>query len=279
MKKEIYPCLWFNGNAGEAAAFYCSVFEDSSIVSENHLVVTFTSSGQKFMCLNGGTGMQFNPSISFYVICRSEEEIDKACKTLLEGGEEMMPLGKYDWSEKYAWLKDKFGISWQLSFGGREKTDRKFTPAIMFTGAQGGRAEEAVRYYTSLFERSEIKLIARYEDGENDIKGNIKHSQFNLANTGFMAMDSSYPHKFVFNETISFVVECETQEEIDFLWERLTEGGVESQCGWLKDKFGVSWQIIPEILEELMNDPTRSERVINAFLKMKKFEIDKLLKA
>jgi predicted 3-demethylubiquinone-9 3-methyltransferase (glyoxalase superfamily) len=94
-----------------------------------------------------------------------------------------------------------------------------------------------------------------------------------------MAMESSLMHKFNFNEAVSFVVECEDQNEIDFFWDNLTKGGEESQCGWLKDKYGVSWQIIPEILSELMSDPSKSERVINAFMKMKKFDIETLKKA
>ena len=85
--------------------------------------------------------------------------------------------------------------------------------------------------------------------------------------------------EYKFNEAVSFVVECDTQEEIDYYWERLTEGGEEVQCGWLKDKFGVSWQVVPTILGELMSDPSRSQRVVNAFLKMKKFDIEKLLSA
>jgi predicted 3-demethylubiquinone-9 3-methyltransferase (glyoxalase superfamily) len=140
MKNQIYPCLWFNGNAREAAEFYCSVFKNSTIISDNQMVVMIDPGGQKLMCLNGGP-------------------------------------------------------------------------------------------------------------------------------------------EYKFNEAVSFVVECDTQEEIDYYWERLTEGGEEVQCGWLKDKFGVSWQVVPTILGELMSDPSRSQRVVNAFLKMKKFDIEKLLSA
>lgn len=140
MTDKIFPCLWFNCNAKEAAEFYCSVFENSAIISENKTVVIFESSGQKFMCLNGGP-------------------------------------------------------------------------------------------------------------------------------------------EYSFNEAVSFVIECDTQDEIDYYWDKLTEGGEEIQCGWLKDKFGVSWQVVPAILGKLMNDPARAERVTNAFLKMKKFDIQKLLDA
>lgn len=140
MNNSIYPCLWFDGNASEAATFYCGVFRNSRIIHDTPLVVTFELDGKKFMGLNGGP-------------------------------------------------------------------------------------------------------------------------------------------KFKFTEAVSFVVECNTQEEIDYYWTKLTEGGEESMCGWLKDKFGVSWQIVPSILGELMNNPERAPRVTQAFLKMRKFDIEALLKA
>jgi predicted 3-demethylubiquinone-9 3-methyltransferase (glyoxalase superfamily) len=141
MANPIYPCLWFDGQAKAAADFYCSIFKNSKITSENPMVVIFELDGKRFMGLNGG------------------------------------------------------------------------------------------------------------------------------------------PH-FKFNESVSFVVDCEDQQEIDYYWNKLLEGGgVESQCGWLKDKFGVSWQIVPTILGKLMSDPEKSGRVMQAFMQMKKFDIEKLLNA
>lgn len=279
MNNIIYPCLWFDGKAKEAAEFYCSVFDKSVITSENQIVVIFESKGQKFMCLNGGPEYAFNPSVSFYMLCETEEEIDKTWKSLLEGGSVLMPLDKYDWSLKYGWLKDKFGVNWQLSFGGLEKNGQKFTPVLMFTGKQNGKAEQAIHFYASIFKGSDVLVIAKYDIDDNDVEGNVKHAEFTLGKQAFMSMDSSLMHKFSFNEAISLVVDCETQEEIDYYWDKLTEDGEEIQCGWLKDKFGVSWQIVPTILGKLMNDPSRAERVTGAFLQMKKFEIEKLLKA
>jgi predicted 3-demethylubiquinone-9 3-methyltransferase (glyoxalase superfamily) len=276
---KIYPCLWFDGKAKDAADFYCSVFKDSVTTSENQLVVTFEAYGQKFMCLNGGAEFVINPSVSFYVICDTEEEIDGIYRRLIESGSELMPLDKYSWSKKYAWVQDKFGVTWQLSFGGMEKVKQKISPAMMFTGKQFGKAEQAVHFYTSAFKDSDILEIVKYSKDDNDIEGTVKHAEFTLGNHAFMAMDSSFKHNFSFNEAVSFVVDCETQEEIDYYWGRLTFCGEEVQCGWLKDKFGVSWQIVPTILSELMNDPSRSERVTKAFLQMKKFDIEKLLKA
>jgi predicted 3-demethylubiquinone-9 3-methyltransferase (glyoxalase superfamily) len=275
----IYPCLWFNNNAREAAEFYSSVFPESKIFGENPFVTILHNAGQKFMCLNGGTQFDFNASISFFVLYETEVELEKAWNILASGGSVMMPLDKYEWSPKYGWLQDRFGVNWQLYVGKMEDVGQKFTPSLMFCGEQNGNAEQAIHFYTSVFEESGINGILKYAQGENEVEGNVKHAQFNLGKYVFMAMDSSLPHQASFNEAISFVVECETQDEIDYFWNLLTEGGSEGQCGWLKDKFGISWQIVPAILGTLMNDPSKSDRVVNAFMKMKKFDIEKLVNA
>jgi predicted 3-demethylubiquinone-9 3-methyltransferase (glyoxalase superfamily) len=279
MNHQIYPCLWFDGNGREAAELYCSAFNDFVITSDNQLVVMSDFAGQRIMFLNGGPQYKINPSISFMVIFKSEEEVDKAWKILSVGGTVLMPLDKYAWSKKYGWVQDRFGVNWQLSFSEPEIAQQKITPALMFTGGQNGKAEEAIKFYTSLFDDSSVVMISRYTKTDNDTEGNINHAQFTLHKQLFMAMDSSMMHNFNFTEGISFVVECDSQKEIDFFWDSLTKGGEESQCGWLKDKYGVSWQIIPSILNELMSDINKSERVINAFLKMKKFDIEKLMNA
>lgn len=276
MNNTIYPCLWFNGNAKEAAAFYSTVFSQTRITAENPLVVQFEATGQKFMCLNGGPQFSFNPSVSFFVQCSSEEELNAAWEKLAESGAVLMPLDTYDWSEKYGWVQDRFGVSWQLSLRPIEAIPQKFIPVLMFTGPQQGHAEEAIRYYTSVFPGSEVLHISRYTKDDPDTEETIKHAQFRLGGQAFMAMDSSYSHGFAFNEAISFVVDCKTQEDIDYYWGKLTEGGSEGQCGWLKDRFGVSWQIVPVVLGRLMSDPERSPRVMQAFMKMKKFDIETL---
>ncbi|WP_300564514.1 VOC family protein [Flavobacterium sp.] len=279
MKKPIYPCLWFDGQAKEAAEFYCTVFPNSTSKEENSFVALFESAGQKFMCLNGGPNFKINPSISFFVVCETEEELDSIWSKLLEGGPILMALDKYPWSEKYGWIQDKFGVNWQLSFGKLADVGQKFTPALMFTQNQHGNAEKAVNFYTSVFENSSIRGILKYDDNEPVEAGKVKHAQFQLDKTVFMAMDGGMAHDFKFNEAVSFVVSCKDQAEVDYYWDKLTEGGEESMCGWLKDQFGVSWQIVPEILEELMSDPERFPRVMQAFMQMKKFDIATLLKA
>lgn len=278
MNNKIYPCLWFDNNGNDAASFYCNVFGDGIITSANNIVTGFTLHGEKFIAINGGPMFKPNPSISIFVLFENTDEVNDAWNKLSDGGTVLMPIDKYPWSERYGWIQDKFGISWQLYAGKMENVGQKFTPLLMFTGVQNGYAENAISFYTSVFPNSTINGIARYEAGEGDVEGRVKHGQFILNNYVFMAMESSGPHAFEFNEAVSIVVECDTQDEIDYYWNILTaNGGQESMCGWLKDKYGVSWQIIPTILGSLMSDPDKAPKAVQAFMKMKKFEIDKLL--
>lgn len=279
MKKAIYPCLWFDGNAKEAAEFYCTVFDVTKITESNPLVTTFESAGQKFMCLNGGPMYSINPSVSFFVVCETETEVEKSWQKLIDGGKVLMPLDTYPWSQKYGWVQDKFGVNWQLSFGKFEDVGQKFTPTLMFTKEGNGKAKEAIDFYTSVFPNSDVRGIMLFEENDHGVPGTVKHAQFRLNNNVFMAMDGGLGHDFSFSEGISFVVECENQEEIDYFWNELTKGGQESMCGWLKDQYGVSWQIIPDILEKLMRDPEKAPKVVEAFMQMKKFNIEALLKA
>jgi len=276
MKKTIYPCFWFNNNAKEAAVFYRSVFLGATSKQDNPFVVSFQSDGQKLMFLNATSQFSFNPSISIFVVCESNDEIEHIWHLLSEGGKVLMALDKYPWSEKYGWVQDQYGLSWQLMMGKMGDVGQKFTPLMMFVGENAGKAEEAMKFYTSIFDDSKIQGISRYEKGEGDVEGHIKHAQFNLGKYVMMAMDSSMDNQFSFNEAISLVVECETQEEIDYYWNKLTEGGEESMCGWCKDKYGVSWQVVPAILPKLLGDPSRAEKVTKVFMKMKKFNIEEL---
>lgn len=279
MRNLIYPCLWFDGNIKEAAEFYVNTFRNSEIINDTNLVIMIESHNQKIMLLNGGPYFKPNPSISFYVVCETEDEINHYWNSLSDGGMELMPLSEYDWSKKYGWVQDKYGISWQLGLGNFEDVGQKFTPSIMFVGDNCGRAESAIETYSKIFNNSSLVGILYYSENDTDSAGLVKHAQFKLNDNVFMVMESSYNHRFELNEGISLVVECDTQDEIDYFWEKLTDGGSESMCGWLKDKFGVSWQIVPAILSELMDDPEKSPKVVEAFMKMKKFDIQSLLDA
>jgi predicted 3-demethylubiquinone-9 3-methyltransferase (glyoxalase superfamily) len=158
---------------------------------------------------------------------------------------------------------------------------QKITPLLMFTREMAGKTKEAIENYTSIFPNSKIEMLVPYTRDDSDKEGFIKHSRFTLDGQGFMAMDSSLPHDFSFNEAISFIVNCDNQEEIDYYWAKLSAVPEAEQCGWLKDKYGVSWQIIPVQMGEMMKNGTREQidRITQAFLKMKKFDISELEQA
>jgi len=295
--KRIATGLWFDTQAEEAANFYVSLFPNSRIGDisrygkegyEVHgqpegqvLTVTFTLDGQEFMGTNGGPIFKMNPSISMYVVCETEEEINKLWRELSKDGKELMALNKYDWSKKYGWLSDRYGLSWQLTLGDVKEVGQKISPLIMFVQDQFGRAEEAVKFYTTVFEDSSIEGIYRFGPGTGAIEGKVMHARFKLAGQTFMAMDGVGQHDFQFNEGIALIVNCETQAEIDKYWKKLTDGGQESMCGWLRDKFGVSWEVAPIQLGEMLTDPDpqKKGRVMNAFLKMRKYDLAKLEEA
>ncbi len=293
---KINAFLWFSDQAEEAASQYASLFGNSGVgrvvryrgdaakasgrFEGSVMTVAFRLEGEEFVALNGGPIFRFTPALSFFVNCATEDEVDRIWRGLSAGSRVLMELGEYPFSRKFGWIQDKYGLSWQLNFGPRSQ---KIAPFLLFVGKEHGRAEEAAGFYTSIFHDSAIRTIERFKRGEPGMEGTVKHMVFSLSGKEFMAMDSNLSHDFTFNEAVSFVVNCEDQEEIDYYWDRLSAGGDEKaqQCGWLKDKYGLSWQIVPTALAKMMNDkdPKRVVRVTEAFLKMKKFDINALKKA
>ncbi len=288
--QKIVPHFWYDKEAKEAAELYVSVFKDSKIDNVMTLkdtpsgdadVVSFTLAGQNFMSISAGPYFKLNPAISLFVVFDNEAEITLAWNKLVEGGKVLMEYNTYPWANKYGWLQDRYGLSWQLSFSDQHQLEQKITPMLMFTQTMAGKAKEALADYTSIFPDSKIEMTVPYEKGDGDQEGFLKHSRFYLGNQAFMAMDSSADHKFIFNEAFSLIVNCKDQEELDYYWEKLSSVPEAEQCGWLKDKYGVSWQIVPTRMNELMEsgDPEKIKRLTEAFLKMKKFDIATLEKA
>ncbi|HEU0165933.1 MAG TPA: VOC family protein [Thermomicrobiales bacterium] len=276
MTHPITPFLWFDTNAEEATAFYTSIFQNT----EAHSGTSFRLDGQEFLSLNGGPHYHFTPAISFYVLCETETEIDELWARLNEGGTALMELAQYPFSKKFGWVQDRFGLSWQLSLA---EVPQTVNPFLMFVGDQYGRAEEAINFYLTVFPESRINHIERYpasgsasgSAGGTEKEGGVMFSSFTLNGTDFMASENGYDHNFTFSEATSFFVSVQTQEEVDTYWEKLTAGGAPGQCGWLKDRFGVSWQVIPEILGQYLQDADREKanRVIQAMLRMTKIDI------
>lgn len=285
--KKISTCLWFDQQAEEAAEFYTSIFKGGQIkntvlnMSSDHLpngsvlTVDYEIAGSTFLALNGGPIFKFTPAISFHVDCETVEEINLLWEKLIEGGIALMGLDVYPFSEKFGWVQDKFGVSWQLNLTQREQ---KITPFLMFVGEQHGRAKEAMDFFCDKFNNTGIESMHLYGKDQNEPEGTVMNASFTLNGQSFMAMDSAYPHAFSFTEAISFCVYCKTQEEVDYYWEELSKGGEKSQCGWLKDQYGVSWQVIPELFTIMITDdnPLKAKSVMEAVLKMQKPDIETL---
>ncbi|MGW8222292.1 MAG: VOC family protein [Syntrophobacteria bacterium] len=305
IKQRIAPHLWYNKEAKEAAEFYASIFPDSTVTNVTTLpdtpsgdseVVSFELWGQKFMGISAGPLFKFNPSVSFIVNFdpllfdpspsrekNAREKLDKVWEKLSDGGTVLMPIDQYPFSERFGWVQDKYGLSWQLMLTDPEGDPRPpIVPFMMFVGKNCGKAEEAINFYQSVFRNSRQGNLIRYSAGqEPEEEGTIMFTDFMLENHWFAAMDSAHEHKFAFNEAISFMVYCDDQEAIDYYWEKLSAVPEAEQCGWLKDKYGVSWQIVPSGMDEMMRSGTEEQiaRVTQAFLKMKKFDLDALQQA
>jgi predicted 3-demethylubiquinone-9 3-methyltransferase (glyoxalase superfamily) len=298
LMQKITPHLWFDKEAIEAANFYTSVFPGSKITNSTTLhdtpsgdtdLVSFELAGQSFMAISAGPLFKFNPSVSFFVNFdpsrdkNARENIDVLWDNLSQGGVALMPIQQYPFSERYGWVQDKYGLSWQLILSNPEGEERPvIVPSLMFVGAVAGRAEEAIHFYLSIFNDSKTGSLQRYRAGqEPDKEGTVMFADFMLLGQWFAAMDSAHMHDFAFNEAISLIVKCDTQEEINDYWEKLSAVPEAEQCGWLKDKFGFSWQVVPSDMDEMLrgDDRERIDRVTQAFLVMKKLDIAKLQEA
>ena len=292
--QKIIPFLWFDKQAEEAVNYYVSIFNNTQVgaikrypegplegpmagLEGKVLTATFELEGQTFMALDGGPYFTFNPAVSFMVSCSTADEVTELFTKLADGGSILMPLQKYDFSEMYGWCNDKYGVSWQISVG---PSTQKITPSLMFVGDKFGKVAEALNFYTSIFKNSKTNVVAHYEPGDGDEEGKVKFASFTLEGQEFAAMESSLMHKFTANGAISFYIECADQAEVDYYWEKLSEGGnpEAQQCGWLQDRYGFSWQVIPTALPHLLNDPDkgRADRAMKAMLQMKKIDIASL---
>ncbi len=289
--QSIVPHLWYDKQAGEAADLYASLFNDSKIIgstiihdtpSGNAESIVFALSGQEFMAISAGPIFTFNPSVSFMVKCDSKEEIDEKWNKFSKNGAVLMPLGEYPFNKYYGWIQDRYGLSWQIMLDDGSASGQKITPNLLFSGRACGKAEEAVRYYTEMFDDSNVDFVSRYTEQDEHIPAaKVNFVSFRLRGMSFSAMDNAYDVDYTFNEAISFVVHCRDQKEIDHYWDKLSAVPEAEQCGWLKDRYGVSWQIVPTALAEMMASGSEEQvkRVSQAFMKMKKLDLQELTRA
>ena len=290
--QRIVPNLWFDHTAAEAAEFYTSVFPDARITQTIHypteglldfqqefagdvLTVEFEIRGYRFIAINAGPDVTVNPSISFMLNFdpagdpEARAHIDALWERLSEGGEALMPLGDYDFSNWYGWVKDRYGITWQLMLTDSGTQSPFIVPSLMFTEAVQNRAGEAIDYYTSVF-GGHVGTVMHYpEDADSAAAGGVMFGDFELLGQWFAAMDSGVVHGFTFNFGVSLMVECADQAELDTYWSQLSSVPDAEQCGWCADRFGVSWQLVPANLAVLMSKPGAYDKLMS----MKKIEV------
>lgn len=285
--KSITSCLWFNNNVEEATQLYSKVFnnfktgrkvlysEDSAHVSGmkkgSLMTLEMQIENQEIIALNGGPLFKFTPATSFFIWRKSEKEVDEMWKKLSQGGQVRMGLDNYPWSKKYGWVADQFGVEWQVMVS----DDRnEIAPCLLFVDKLFGKGMEAINLYTSVFKNSKVEVMNQDEN-----KTHIMHALLNLNGNRFVIMDGQGTHGYKFSEAFSHVINCENQKEIDEYWDKLTaQGGAPSQCGWLSDRFGVSWQVAPANMGDMMADPKKSNQIMAAILKMTKIDMNQLEK-
>ena len=289
--QRIIPALWFDKEALEAVEGYVTLFRDSCIhnvsvlpgtPSGDTVVVDFQLANLQFQAISAGPYFSLNPSISLMVACETVEEVDFLYAHLSVGGTELMALGEYAFSKRYAWIQDKYGLNWQLFFHEDNEALPKIRPALMFSGVACGKAEQALEFYTSVFSHSTIGRVSRYDGQEGtDKRAVIDYAEASLDGTPMILMDHGMGGDFTFNEAFSLVIPCENQAEVDYYWEKLSFVPEAEQCGWLKDSFGVSWQVVPTMMINGLTQGSEAqmERLTKAFMQMKKLDISVLEKA
>lgn len=297
--QRIVPCLWLDDTAGEMVAFYRDIFPDFHVLNTTYytdsgkeihghsagevLTVSFDIGGYRLLALNGGPQFRPNPALSLFYYSDDVAQIDAIWQKLVVDGEVRMDLGKYPFSEHYGWVSDRFGISWQLMLAPTaEAAKQRIVPSLLFHGPNAGHAEEAINFYISTFDDAAVGMISSYPPGmEPNTPGMLAYGDFTIGGERIAAMDSALEHNFEFNEGVSLVVTVDDQETIDRYWDALSAFPEAEACGWLKDKYGVSWQIVPAVLEEMQTSstPEQMERLMTALMPMKKLDVAALQKA
>lgn len=297
MAQKIIPNLWFDGNAEQAVKFYVDAFGDGEIINTEYypqtaaegladfqldlagkvLTVQFRLLDSEFIAINAGPEFKPTPAVSFFVNFdpsrddQAREHLDALWAKLSDGGEALMELGEYPFSKHYGWVKDKYGFSWQLILTNPDGEPRpSIIPSLLFAQEQQNKAEEAANYYVSVFDDAALGNMSPYGQDMGMAKaGSLAYGEFRVGGQWLAVMDNGgTDHAFTFNEAVSLMVNCKDQAEIDDLWAKLSAVPESEQCGWCKDKFGVSWQIVPENMGQLM----RKEGAFAKLMQMKKIE-------
>ncbi len=293
--QKIVPSIWFDHNAAEAAKFYTSVFPNARVTRVQHypkhglpdsqkehagkeLTVEFELNGHRFIGINAGPEFPVTPALSFMV--NFDPSLDDAARSHLEelwnaladSGQVMMPLGQYPFSPYYGWVQDRYGVGWQLILTDPAGELRPFiVPSLMFGAAAQNRAAEAVDFYASVFPDVVVGTVATYPEPTGPVTTeSVMFGEFELFDQWFAVMDSGVEQPETFGPGVSLMIECADQAEIDRYWTALSAVPEAEQCGWLTDRFGVSWQVVPVDMAAY----TATPEGYAAMMDMKKIQLD-----
>lgn len=292
--QKITPFLWFNGNAAEGGEFYADAFPTTTAkitarypekdlpdfqrdLAGEALTVEVDIDGFQIVLINAGPNYRPNIASSFTIRFDpgrdpdASQTLDRVAAKLSEGGVVHMPVGEYPFSPRYGWIEDRYGANWQLTLPYESDVSAPFvSPGLLFGSTAQNRAREAIELYTSLIPNSKIGMIAEYPQATGPARaGDVMYSDFTLAGQGFVAMDSGVEQTETFTPGFSLSIACADQDEIDRLWSALSTVPEAEQCGWCVDRFGVSWQIVPAAMGELLSTPA----AYAAMMSMKKIDI------
>lgn len=286
MTISISPCVWFQGDGHLAMARYASVVPGAAPLPgsaypdgtpgrhgmpDGHpLMVVHQLGPTSMQALNGGPQYRPTPAVSYVLQLATAEQVDAAWAALRTDGEVLMPLQAYDWSERYGWCNDRWGVSWQVMLATNDE-EGLVASALLFTGRRAGCADAAMSRYASLVPDAEV--LVRQLSGRQDGSAHLQHAQLRAGGHTLWFQDSDVDHAFTFSPGNSLVATCDSQDEIDHLWHALSAVPEAEACGWLVDEFGVSWQIVPRQLGSLMSDPALARRVMPVLLKMKQLDL------
>lgn len=285
--QTIIPHLWYNTEAKEAVAFYVDLFGGNvdwtytitDTPSGDSDLIQFQLGNMTLAAISAGPYFKLNESMSLMVNVASKDEVTRLYQALSEGGRVLMPLGEYPFSPYYVWLEDRFGLSWQLSYAPDLDKPYQFDICLLFSQGQVGLAQPMLDYYKDKLPQARLGRLSYYGEGEAAVEAaKLNYAELLVAGQKMIVMDHGYGGEASFNEAFSLMVYVDSQDELDFYYDLLSAVPEAEMCGWVKDQFGISWQIVPRMLMEAYDtaSPEKVKAVNAAVMTMKRLDIAKI---
>ncbi|HEM2825871.1 VOC family protein [Streptococcus suis] len=285
--QTIIPHLWYDTEAKEAVAFYVELFGGkidwtytiTDTPSGDSDLIQFQLGDMTLAAISAGPYFKLNESMSLMVNVASKDEVTRLYQALSEGGRILMPLGEYPFSPYYVWLEDRFGLSWQLSFAPDLDKPYQFDICLLFSQEQVGLAQPMLDYYKDKLPQASVGQLSYYGEGEAAVEAaKLNYAELLVAGQKMIVMDHGYGGEASFNEAFSLMVYVDSQDELNFYYDLLSAVPEAEMCGWVKDQFGISWQIVPRILMEAYDtaSPETVKAVNDAVLQMRRLDFDQI---